>query len=99
MLFIKLWLLGIIVSIITGFFIRKKLNNVSCIVNGRRYLKGKIHIGWVWLPMILSFALLAGMPSGYILMTIIKYLAYDIILVILISIIAMIIMIFFTFSV
>lgn len=42
MLFIKLWLVGIILSVITGIILKKKLNSVSCIIYNHRYMKGKL---------------------------------------------------------
>ena len=98
MLFVKLWLVGIILSVITGFILRIKLRDVSRVIRGHIYLVNEIRVGWVWLLITLSFALFGGMPNGFLLMTIIKFLAqYDIVLTILVTIIIMAIIIIVTY--
>lgn len=97
MLFFKLWLTGIIISVITGIIIRKKGRDVSVVVNGHTYQKGEINVGWIWIPITLSFGLLSGIPNALLLIAIIKYfILYDVVLAILISIIAMLITICLT---
>lgn len=98
MLFIKLWLVGIIISVITGIMLYMELKKASCLIRGERYLKGEIRVGLKWIPIALSFALFGGMPNGFILMTIIKFLSQcDIVLTILVTIIIMAIMIIVTY--
>lgn len=97
MLFIKLWLVGIILSVITGIILKKKLNSVSCIIYNHRYMKSNLHVNWAWIFIALSLTLFGGIPNGYLLMLLITSVTSDIVLAILIAIIVIAITISITY--